>query len=188
MKNIKIMGTGVNIEHKRLELLKEQAREEGMSLEDFLKINLQFKWGGLRSVGGCGSHTLKEILETDIKDITSRYQYLLDLREDIEAEGKAEAFEGKDFFENVTIESMERDVDAILSRPREVEDYFRDVMAMDMPKIDEEIRLYIAELESLEIEALVQAFAYRNSLGLRDAFFFLAGLHSMQKYSLKNEN
>jgi hypothetical protein len=185
MGTIKVMGTEINIEHKRLELLKEQAREEGTNLEDFLKINLQLKWSGL--VGGCGSHTMKEVLVTDIKDITSRYQYLLDLREDIEAEGKAEAFEGKDFFENVTIESMERGIDAILARPGEVEDYFRDVMAMDMPKIDKEIRIYLAEVMGMEIDTLVQAFAYRNSLGLRDAFFFLAGLHSMQKYSLKNE-
>ena len=39
MEKIKIMGTEVNIDPKRLELLKEQAREEAMSLEDFLKIN-----------------------------------------------------------------------------------------------------------------------------------------------------
>ena len=89
--------------------------------------------------------------------------------------------------ENFGIEELNLAFEETKGEPEKLETLLIDVATMHLQKMNDEVRIFMAEFDNGTIEALVQAFSYSHGLSIRDAFFFLAGLHSMQKYSLKNE-
>ena len=205
MPKIKVLDTEIEVPEEIYFLLKKEAAEYQWDLDQFLDVHLGLKWRGHLNDCADTFFSLADVLKIDARDLACRYWIELKKRDDsfgfkmpirneeinrpTDQERKRPVTEDGEILNNESfgIDELSDAVDTSNLNRKALETLLNNVAGMHLPKLMSEVYEFLSEFEAGAIDNLLEAFTYGKSLPMKEAFYFLSGVHAMRQLSQETE-
>jgi hypothetical protein len=198
MSKIKVLDKAIEVPEEIYFLLKKEAEDEfDWDFQQFIDVNLGLKWQKHFS-GTEKTYTAEDILKIDARDLACKYWIELEKRgddddfpevKDLEKENAAGVdetghIEGADRFK---LEDLKKGFEQHKEHLGNLETLLYEFSGLHLESKNNQIKSFLADFNNLLLDDELEGFCLQFPFSTREAFYFLAGLHSGIEYQIEKK-
>ena len=198
MPKIKVLDREIEIPEEIFFLLKKEADEEFQwDFQQYIDVNLGLKWEKHFS-GTEKKYTAEDILRLQARDLAGRYWTELGLRADDDdfpgakhpEKGKAARVDRDGHIEGAEgfkLEDLKNGFEQHKDHLGNLETLLSEFCALYLESKNRELKSFLVAVDNDLLDGELEGFCIQFPFSIREAFFFIAGLHSGIEYQIEKK-